>query len=132
MIHEILVDWDKFCQPEPVLGTGDLIFRGSTPPQASCTCGSSGPRLGDVEDVAQLREVGRHELAAAQGEELVVLLEGVHEAQGGEEGAQLRHHPRLHPKACQDVPINNIEVKLHTRRRYLRIKGLGTSRVNEV
>jgi len=52
-------------------------------------------RLRDVEDVPDLCEVGRHVLAAAEREELVVLLERVHQPQRREEVARARHHASL-------------------------------------
>lgn len=45
--------------------------------------GASPPaHLRDVQDVAQLRKVGRHVLAAGEGEEFVVLHERVHQPAG--------------------------------------------------
>lgn len=48
------------------------------------------PHLRDVQDVSQLRKVGGHVLAAGEGEELVVLHEGVHQPGEGGERAGLR------------------------------------------
>lgn len=51
--------------------------------------------LSNVENVAKLSEVGRHELSAAKGEEFVVLLKRIHQPQGCKEGTQLWYHSSL-------------------------------------
>ncbi len=91
--------------------TGDLLIRpcwghqrlsanmagkATTPTPAPSACmqrvRGRGPRLRDVEHVAQLRKVGRHVAPPRQREELVVLAERVRQRQRREEGADVGHH----------------------------------------
>ena len=63
-------------------GRATGVWRGGAQ-QGGDNGGGRSTHLRDVEDVAHLRKVGRHVLAAGQREEFVILLERVDQPAGG-------------------------------------------------